>query len=315
VYPDVAGLMPTLAEDYALNPIGSLVTVRCWPWVIHGDESILALVGDAAHAIVPFFGQGANCAFEDCIEIDQRLSEAHGDWDRALITYQQRRKENTDVIADLALDNFVEMRNRVNSPIFRARTWAEHALERRFPGRYLSRYELVSFTTIPYAQIEGRIRRQDRAVGAQVLVELRDEEREAHEERQQGTGRQAGERRRQDPARDAPVDADLGAEANRDRDVYLQQIELQTERWQASGWFGRWWNLAGWRDLRLYRKLRIPKRSLQGRFLYFSRWTMRAQLALLALVIGYVAEAYLWTAKHSLPPESVMTSSLPGFSM
>ena len=65
------------SEDYALNPIGSLVTVRCWPWVIHGAESILALVGDAAHAIVPFFGQGANCAFEDCIEIDRRLSEAH----------------------------------------------------------------------------------------------------------------------------------------------------------------------------------------------------------------------------------------------
>jgi kynurenine 3-monooxygenase len=169
VYPDVVGLMPTLVEDYALNPVGSLVTVRCWPWVIHGAESILALVGDAAHAIVPFFGQGANCAFEDCIEIDQRLSEAHGDWDRALITYQQRRKENTDVIADLALDNFVEMRDRVNSPIFRARTWAEHALERRFPGRYMSRYELVSFTTTPYAEIPARIRRQNLAVAGIAL--------------------------------------------------------------------------------------------------------------------------------------------------
>jgi kynurenine 3-monooxygenase len=156
-------------EDYALNPVGSLVTVRCWPWVIPGAESILALVGDAAHAIVPFFGQGANCAFEDCIEIDQRLSEAHGDWDRALITYQQRRKENTDVIADLALDNFVEMRDRVNSPIFRARTWAEHALERRFPGRYMSRYELVSFTTTPYAEIPARLRRQNLAVAGIAL--------------------------------------------------------------------------------------------------------------------------------------------------
>ena len=168
-YPDVVDIMPTLIEDYALNPMGSLVTIRCWPWVVRRAASIIALVGDAAHAIVPFYGQGANCAFEDCIEIDRCLSEAHEDWDRALITYQERRKENTDVIADLALDNFVEMRDRVNSPIFQARTWAEHALERRFPGRYMSRYELVSFTTTPYAQIPARIRRQNLAVAGIAL--------------------------------------------------------------------------------------------------------------------------------------------------
>lgn len=168
-YPDVVGIMPTLVEDYALNPMGSLVTIRCWPWVVRRAASIIALVGDAAHAIVPFFGQGANCAFEDCIEIDRCLAEAHEDWDRALTTYQERRKENTDVIADLALDNFVEMRDRVNSPIFQARTWAEHALERRFPGRYMSRYELVSFTTTPYAQIPARIRRQNLAVAGFAL--------------------------------------------------------------------------------------------------------------------------------------------------
>jgi kynurenine 3-monooxygenase len=168
-YPDVVGIMPTLVEDYALNPMGSLVTIRCWPWVVRRAASIIALVGDAAHAIVPFFGQGANCAFEDCIEIDRCLTEAHEDWDRALTTYQERRKENTDVIADMALDNFVEMRDRVNSPIFQARTWAEHALERRFPGRYMSRYELVSFTTTPYAQIPARIRRQNLAVAGFAL--------------------------------------------------------------------------------------------------------------------------------------------------
>jgi kynurenine 3-monooxygenase len=168
-YPDVVGVMPTLSEDYRLNPVGSLVTVRCWPWVIRGEGSVIALVGDAAHAIVPFFGQGANCAFEDCIEIDRCLVTAQGDWDRALSMYQQRRKENTDVIAELALDNFVEMRDRVNSPIFRARTWAEHALERRFPGRYMSRYELVSFTTTPYAEIPTRIRRQNLAVAGIAL--------------------------------------------------------------------------------------------------------------------------------------------------
>ena len=83
----------------------------------HGDGGTLALVGDAAHAIVPFFGQGANCALEDCIEIDRCLTETGGDWRTALAPYEQRRKANCDAIADMALDNFIEMRDRVNSPV------------------------------------------------------------------------------------------------------------------------------------------------------------------------------------------------------
>jgi kynurenine 3-monooxygenase len=160
-YPDVVELMPTLAEDFAHNPVGSLVTVKCWPWVHHGDASTLALVGDAAHAIVPFFGQGANCAFEDCLEIDRCLDAASGDWQVALARYEQRRKANCDTIAELALENFVEMRDKVNSRIFQLKTAAQHALERRLPGHYVSRYELVSFTTIPYAEIPARMRRQN----------------------------------------------------------------------------------------------------------------------------------------------------------
>jgi kynurenine 3-monooxygenase len=165
-YPDVVDLMPTLADDFRHNPVGLLVTVRCWPWVHHGDAATLALVGDAAHAIVPFFGQGANCAFEDCIEIDDCLTETSGDWTAALARYEQRRKANCDTIAELALDNFVEMRDRVNSPVFRAKTAAQHWLERRLPGRYVSRYELVSFTTIPYAEIPARMRRQNLVTAA-----------------------------------------------------------------------------------------------------------------------------------------------------
>ncbi|MDT4940238.1 MAG: kynurenine 3-monooxygenase [Pseudonocardiales bacterium] len=165
-YPDVVDLMPALTDDFRHNPVGSLVTVRSWPWVHAGEAATLALVGDAAHAIVPFFGQGANCAFEDCIEIDRCLSETAGDWAPALAAYEQRRKANCDTIAELALDNFVEMRDRVNSPLFRAKTAAQHALERRLPGRYVSRYELVSFTTLPYAEIPGRIRRQNLAAAA-----------------------------------------------------------------------------------------------------------------------------------------------------
>jgi kynurenine 3-monooxygenase len=167
-YPDVAGLMPTLTQDYALNPIGSLATIRCWPWVHHapggpGSGATLALVGDAAHAIVPFFGQGANCALEDCLEIDRCLSESGGSWPSALARYQEQRKANCDAIAEMALDNFIEMRDRVNSPVFRLVTEGRHFLERRLPGRYVSRYELVSFTTMPYARIPARMKRQDRA--------------------------------------------------------------------------------------------------------------------------------------------------------
>lgn len=162
-YPDVAGLIPGLADDYEHNQIGSLVTIRCWPWVHYGDGATLALVGDAAHAIVPFFGQGANCALEDCIEIDRCLAAADNDWAIALGQYELRRKANCDAIAEMALDNFIEMRDRVNSRVFRAQVAARHFLERRLPGRYVSRYELVSFTTMPYAQIPGRMRRQDQA--------------------------------------------------------------------------------------------------------------------------------------------------------
>lgn len=162
-YPDAFELMPSLVEDYRNNPVGSLVTVKCWPWVHTGERVRLALVGDAAHAIVPFFGQGANCALEDCVEIDECLGEFDGDWDRALAAYEQRRKANSDAIAEMALDNFVEMRDRVNSPVFRAKTAAQHALERVLPEHYVSRYELVSFTTMPYAQIPARMHRQNRA--------------------------------------------------------------------------------------------------------------------------------------------------------
>jgi kynurenine 3-monooxygenase len=162
-YPDVLPLIPGLTEDFARNPVGPLATIRCWPWVHQGAGCTLALVGDAAHAIVPFFGQGANCAFEDCVEIDRCLAAAGGDWQSALSAYAGARKANCDAIAEMALDNFIEMRDRVNSKVFQAETAARHFLERRLPGRYVSRYELVSFTTIPYAQVAGRMRRQDRA--------------------------------------------------------------------------------------------------------------------------------------------------------
>ncbi|MFT4009197.1 MAG: NAD(P)/FAD-dependent oxidoreductase [Nocardioidaceae bacterium] len=164
-YPDVVDLAPDLVDDFTHNPVGSLATIRSYPWVHEGSGATLALLGDAAHAIVPFFGQGANCAFEDCVEIDRCLDEFGDDWAKALAAYQERRKANCDAIADMALDNFVEMRDRVNSKVFQAKSAAEHWLERRLPGKFVSRYELVSFSTMPYAEIPARVHRQRFATG------------------------------------------------------------------------------------------------------------------------------------------------------
>ncbi|MEV4062941.1 FAD-dependent oxidoreductase [Nonomuraea dietziae] len=170
-YPDAAEVMPHLASDYARNPVGHLVTMRCDPW--HGDVggTLLGLVGDAAHAIVPFYGQGANCGFQDCVELDRCLEETGDDFAGALELFQ-RRKADTDVIARLALDNFVEMRDKVGSRVFLAQKRIEHALERMLPRRYVSRYELVSFTTTPYAEVERRIARQRRWAGASAAALL-----------------------------------------------------------------------------------------------------------------------------------------------
>jgi kynurenine 3-monooxygenase len=151
-YPDALPLMPDLPVQFREHPVGALVTVHCWPWV----RGRAAVIGDAAHAIVPFYGQGMNAGFEDVVELDRCLLETGDDWSIALPRYAERRRPNSDAIAELALDNFVEMRDRVASPIFRTQKRAEHALERRLPEYFVSRYELVSFSTVPYAEVRRR---------------------------------------------------------------------------------------------------------------------------------------------------------------
>jgi kynurenine 3-monooxygenase len=171
VYPDAFPLMPSLVADFQYNPVGLLATVHSDPWQVDGK---VGLIGDAAHAILPFFGQGANCGFEDVVELDRCLAEVGDDWALALPMYQERRRVNAEAIAQLAKENFVEMRDKVGSKTFLATRKLEHALEKLLPGTYLSRYEMVSFTTIPYSEVIERSRNQQRllavATGGAVLA-------------------------------------------------------------------------------------------------------------------------------------------------
>jgi kynurenine 3-monooxygenase len=160
-FPDAVPLMPTLLEDFKNNPTGSLVTVRCAPWY-YRDR--VCLLGDAAHAVVPFYGQGMNAAFEDCVVLDECLEQFPNNRERAFAEYFSRRKENADALADLAIGNFIEMRDKTASRAFRAKKKLDHFLEAALPGMYLPLYTMVTFTRVPYAQAARRARLQDRIV-------------------------------------------------------------------------------------------------------------------------------------------------------
>src|SRR5207247_1285050 len=157
-FPDAVPLMPALLEDFKNNPTGSLVTIRCAPWY-HKDK--VALVGDAAHAVVPFYGQGMNAAFEDCVVLDKCFEEFPDNRERAFGEYFSRRKVNADALADLAIGNFIEMRDKTASKTFRAKKKLDHFLEAALPGIYLQLYTVVTFTRIPYATDAKRHRTQD----------------------------------------------------------------------------------------------------------------------------------------------------------
>lgn len=157
-FPDAVPLMPDLLEDYRQNPTGSLVTIRCAPW---NYKDKVALVGDAAHAVVPFYGQGMNAAFEDCVVLDHCLAQFPENRARAFAEYFEQRKVNADALADLAVGNFIEMRDKTASKTFRAKKKLDHFLEGALPGVYWPLYAMVTFTRIPYAEAARRARRQD----------------------------------------------------------------------------------------------------------------------------------------------------------
>lgn len=158
-FPDVVPLMPTLVEDFKYNPTGSMVTIRCFPWQHAGR---VVLLGDAAHAVVPFYGQGMNASFEDCVVLDECLRRHNGDTAAAFLDYQQQRKVNTDALAELAYENYLEMRAKVASPWFLLRRRLEYGLSSLLGDRFLPLYTMVSFTRIPYAEARARAARQDR---------------------------------------------------------------------------------------------------------------------------------------------------------
>lgn len=157
-FPDVLGLIPNLSESFEKNPLGILGTLRAQPWVI--DDQI-ALMGDAAHAVVPFFGQGMNCGFEDCTELLNQIAK-NSNWKSCLAEYGKIRKPEGDSIADMALENYIEMRDSVGNAEFLKRKAIELELERRFPSQYISRYSLVSFSTLPYSEAKrlGKVQAQ-----------------------------------------------------------------------------------------------------------------------------------------------------------
>jgi kynurenine 3-monooxygenase len=161
-FPDALELMPNLVEDFFENPTAPLGTVKCSPWHYKGNT---LLMGDSAHAIVPFYGQGMNASFEDVVEFDAVLDKHEGDWETIFTEYEKGRKKDTDAIADLAIDNFHEMKDHVGQAIFQEKRKIEMALEKEFPEDYASKYSLVTFNEhIGYREAMLRGRAQDKAI-------------------------------------------------------------------------------------------------------------------------------------------------------
>ncbi len=160
-YPDAYKLMPNLAQEFFEHPTGTLGTVKCYPW----STGKTLIMGDAAHAIVPFYGQGMIASFEDVVVLDKYIEQYAPNWEKVFDAYQKERKKDADAIADLALDNFDEMKDHTANPLFQHKRKLEIAFEETFPDEYNSKYSLVTFNEdIPYSEAMKRGRAQDKAI-------------------------------------------------------------------------------------------------------------------------------------------------------
>ena len=158
-FPDAVPLMPDYVNEFLHNPTSSLVTIKCFPWI---REDKFALIGDAAHAIVPFFGQGMNCGFEDCRVLDELIEQNEDDWETILQQYQTLRKPDADAIADLAINNFTEMRDRTADPKFLLQKKIEARLHEKYPDKWIPAYSQVTFSPhIRYSEALQRGQRQE----------------------------------------------------------------------------------------------------------------------------------------------------------
>lgn len=161
-FPDALALIPNIKQEFSQNPTGALGTVKCSPWSYLNKT---LLMGDAAHAIVPFYGQGMNASFEDVYVFDEILNQELDNWKSVFKAYEKARKKDTDAIADLAIDNFYEMRDHVANPLFKEKRKIEMDLEKTFPNQYFSKYSLVTFNeNIGYNEAMNRGRAQDKAL-------------------------------------------------------------------------------------------------------------------------------------------------------
>jgi len=166
-FEDAMPLMPSLEGDFFDNPTSSLLTVKCFPWVV--DEKV-ALIGDAAHAIVPFFGQGMNCGFEDCSILNGLIKKHNDKWPAIFSEYQTLRKTDADAIAELALNNFIEMRDKVADPLFLLQKKIESRLHEKFPEKWIPAYSQVTFSpNIRYSDALKNGKRQDNIMRAVML--------------------------------------------------------------------------------------------------------------------------------------------------
>lgn len=157
-FPDFEALMPDIVGDFKEHPLSDLVNIHCYPWV-HKNTAIL---GDASHAIVPFYGQGMNAGFEDCTVLDELMIKHDHDWDKILPEFQVSRKPNADAIYTLAMDNYIEMRDLVADPEFVLRKKIESKVYENHPDKWVPLYSQVTFTHIPYSEALATGRMQER---------------------------------------------------------------------------------------------------------------------------------------------------------